>query len=131
MLLYFLNVSRPDTAVSHLGRTWELVGSNGIQELWNIAFRKIEMNIKLLRYSLWSRLLFVFIFLVTFLYFYPVGLSKKIFQEQPGFKIAIGGIIAGTIISFLVNDSGVVSAATTMLYGGLPYLLLCLREVYP
>lgn len=128
--LYFLNVPSPDTAVSHLGRTFELVRSDGVQELINIAQRKMEMNMKLLRYSLWSRLLFVFIFLITALYFYPVGLTKKIFQDKPAFKMALGGIIAGSFTSFFVNDSGVVTAATTMLYGGLPLLIFCFQEVF-
>jgi hypothetical protein len=129
--LYFLNIPRSDAAVSHLGRTLDLVRSDGLQELWKIALRKMEMNMKLVRYSLWSRVLFIFIFLITALYFYPVGLTKKIFQDKPGFKAALGGIIAGSFTSFLVNDSGVITAATTMLYGGLPLLLFCFKEVFP
>jgi len=139
-MLYFLNnlgghpgadtVETVDTAVSHLGRTLELVSKNGPQELLNIARRKMEMNMKLLRHSLWSRLLFVFIFLITALYFYPVGLTKKIFQNKPAFKVAFGGIAVGSLVSFFVNDSGVVAAATTMLYGGVPLLIFCFREVF-
>jgi hypothetical protein len=129
--LYWLNLTTSDTPVSHLGRTLELVRCDGLAELWKIALRKMEMNMKLIRYSLWSRVLFLLIFLVTALYFYPVGLTRKIFIGKPGFKAALGGIIAGSFTSFLVNDSGVVTAATTMLYGGLPLLLLCFREVFP
>ena len=128
-LLYYFNLPRPDTAISHLGRTWELVRSDGLVELWNIAQRKLDMNFRLVRYSLWGRVMFLFIFLVVFLYYYPVGLSEKIFHEKPGFKAAIGGIIAGTVTAFLFNDSGVVAAATIMLYGGLPFLLLCIHEM--
>lgn len=130
-LLYFLNIPRSDAAVSHLGRTLDLVRSDGLQELWNIALRKMEMNLRLIRYSLWSRVLFMFIFLITALYFYPVGLTKQNFQEKPGFKATLGGIIAGSFTSFAVNDSGVITAATTMLYGGLPLLLFCFKEVFP
>lgn len=130
VLLYFLNNPGSDAAVSHLGRTLELVRSDGLQELWNVALRKMQMNVKLLRYSLWSRVLFIFIFLITALYFYPVGLTKKIFEDKPGFKASLGGIIAGSFTAFLVNDSGVVAAATTMLYGGLPLLLFCFEEVF-
>lgn len=130
VLLYFLNDSGSDAAVSHLGRTLELVRSDGLQELWNVVLRKMQMNMKLLRYSLWSRVLFILIFLITALYFYPVGLTKKIFEDKPGFKASLGGIIAGSFTAFLVNDSGVVAAATTMLYGGLPLLLFCFEEVF-
>ena len=53
-LLYYLNLPRPDTAVSHLGRTLELVRSDGLAELWNIAWRKMDMNFRLVLYSLWA-----------------------------------------------------------------------------
>ena len=131
VFLYFLNTSCSDAALSHVGRTWELVCSRGPAELVNVARRKMEMNLKLLRFSLWSRILFIFIFLITLLYFYPVGLTRRIFGEEPGFKLALGGIIAGSFTAFLVNDSGVVAAATTMLYGALPLLLLCFQRVFP
>ncbi len=129
--IYFLNTaSHADAVVSHVGRTWELVRSHGWQELFNVAQRKMEMNLKLLRYSLWSRVFFLFIFLITLLYFYPVGLTRQIFRDEPGFKLALGGIIAGSLTAFFVNDSGVVAAATTMLYGALPLLLLCFQKVF-
>lgn len=129
--LYFLNTARhADAVVSHVGRTWELVRSHGWQELFNVAQRKMEMNLKLLRYSLWSRVFFLFTFLITLLYFYPVGLTRQLFKDEPGFKLALGGIIAGSLTAFFVNDSGVVAAATTMLYGALPLLLLCFQKVF-
>lgn len=129
--LYFLNTAcRADAVVSHVGRTWELVRSHGWHELLNVAQRKMEMNLKLLRYSLWSRVFFLFIFLITLLYFYPVGLTRQIFKDEPGFKVALGGIIAGSLTAFFVNDSGVVAAATTMLYGALPLFLFCFQNVF-
>ena len=42
--------------------------------------------------------------------------------------MALGGIIAASVTAFLVNDSGVVAAATAMLYGGLPLLILALEK---
>ncbi|NLX91719.1 MAG: hypothetical protein GXZ07_09060 [Firmicutes bacterium] len=126
LLLYFLNLPRPDANVSHLGRTLELIQKEGFGELLNIVVRKLEMNYKLVRYSLWTRALLVMIALIAILYYYPFGMIKKIFAGEPGFRVAMGGIIAASVTAFLVNDSGVVAAATSMLYGGLPLLILAL-----
>ncbi|MEN2256741.1 hypothetical protein AAIB48_02820 [Paraclostridium benzoelyticum] len=44
-------------------------------------------------------------------------------------KKALISIGAGAVITFLVNDSGVVSAATTMLYIIIPLLILLVNKV--
>jgi hypothetical protein len=128
LLLYYLNLPRPGADISHLGRTLELVQKNGFGELLNIASRKLEMNYKLVRYSLWTRALLVMIALIAILYYYPTGLIKNIYAGEPGFRVAMGGIIAASVTALLVNDSGVVAAATIMLYGGLPLLILALEK---
>ncbi|HHU75935.1 MAG TPA: hypothetical protein GXZ24_03445 [Firmicutes bacterium] len=128
LLLYYLNLPRPGADVSHLGRALELVQKNGLGELLNIAVRKLEMNYKLVRFSLWTRALLALIALIAILYYYPVGLIKKIYAKEPGFRVAMGGIIAASVTALLANDSGVVAAATAMLYGGLPLLILALEK---
>jgi len=129
-LLFYLNVPRSGETISHLGRTWELVRAGGIGELGDVFIRKAEMNLKLVRFSLWSRSLLLFIAVMTVLYYYPVGLMHEVLRKNSGFKMAMGGIVAASITSFLVNDSGVVSASIIMLYGSLPLLLLCLDEAF-
>ena len=124
LFLYLLNTRISGEAVSHLGRTWELVQVRGLEELVNVIVRKAEMNIKLLRYSIWSRIFLVLVGLVTVLTFYPAGFMKKMFGRHPFFKTVLSGIIAGSITALLINDSGVVAAATTMLYGVVPLLVL-------
>ncbi len=128
LLLYYLNLPRPGADISHLGRTLELVRNNGFGELLGIASRKLEMNYKLVRYSLWTRALLVMIALIAVLYYYPTGFIRSIYTGEPGFRVAMGGIIAASVTALLVNDSGVVAAATIMLYGGLPLLILALEK---
>ena len=130
LFVYFLNAPGGGDHVSHLGRTWELVRSDGLVELKNVAVRKMEMNFKLIRYSLWSRVLLGFIALLAILYYYPVGLMRSIFRREPFFKAILGATILGSVVAFCLNDSGVVAAATIMLYGGLPLFMLSMREVF-
>ena len=80
-------------------RTWADPGT-GAQRwscgTWDIAWRKLETNYRL-RYS--SGADAFFIFLVIFLYYYPVGLPKR-FNETG--KAAIGGIIRKLLLSCLM-----------------------------
>lgn len=130
LLIYLLNNPAGSDTVSHLGRTWELVRSNGLGELGNVALRKLEMNMKLIRYSLWTRVLLGVFALLSVLYYYPVGLMRSIFQREPFFKAVFGGTLVASAVAFLANDSGVVAAATVILYGGLPLFILSLRQVF-
>lgn len=129
LLVFSLNVIFYEEALSHMGRSWELIKSNGWGELVNIVYRKVEMNLTLIRHSLWSRLLLVFLAVILVIYHYPLGMMRAILEKQPGIRIALGGTVAGGIAAFIFNDSGVVSAATTMLYGSLPLLLFSFKEL--
>lgn len=130
LFIYYLNNPGDSDHVSHLGRTMELVRAEGARELGDVVLRKLEMNIKLVRFSPWSRVFLGFVALLTVFYYYPAGLMGSLFRREPFFKTILGGIIAGSFAAFCFNDSGVVAAATVMLYGGLPLLMLSLREVF-
>ena len=60
-LLYYLNLPRPDAAVSHLGRTLELVRSDGLAN-FEYCLAQNGYELRLVRYSLWSRIMFLFVF---------------------------------------------------------------------
>lgn len=114
--------------VSHVGRAMWLIRLEGGEEAMNIIHRKAAMNAKLFRYSLWSRILVLFLALKGFLYYHPPGLLRKIKEKYEKLYRGFAGIIAGSIAAILLNDSGVVAGATVLLYGGIPLLLLALEE---
>jgi len=103
-----------------------LVSREGIKEVVGIIIRKGSMNLKLLRWSLWSRILLVFLSLMIFLFFHPPGQLRRIKNRYPKLSNGFTGIIVGSVTAILVNDSGVVAGATTLIYAGIPLLLLAL-----
>ncbi len=128
MSLVLLNVKGQDGFVSHVGQAMVLVSREGFSEVIDILTRKGAMNLKLLRYSLWSRVLLVFLGLMAFLLYQPPGMLKKLKTKYNRLTVGFAGIIVGSITAILVNDSGVVAGATTLLYAGMPLLLLAVES---
>lgn len=125
----FINVRVPQTAQSHLGRTVTLLQQDGWQVLQDVVSRKAAMNVKLFRYSQWSRAFLAFLAVLTVLFYRPRGVLRDIHRLYAHLTAGFLGIIAGSAAAFLMNDSGVVAAATTLLYAGVPIILLAGRMV--
>lgn len=126
-LALFLNLRVPQAAQSHLGRTVGLLQQDGWQVLQDVISRKAAMNIRLFRYSQWSRAFLAFLMVLAVLFYRPRGVLRDIHRRYPDLTAGFLGIIAGSAAAFLVNDSGVVAAATTLLYAGVPIILLANR----
>lgn len=112
----------------HLQAFWEQWRAGGWEGVKDIIHRKIDMNFRLIRYSVWTRALVVFLGLLIFLFFYPVGIMEK-YQKEHRFLFA--GIIsaaAGSVAALLLNDSGVVAAAAALLFAAPPLLVYFLEE---
>ena len=124
-----VNMYSPAHLQSHLGRTLVLLQQQGWQALKEIIIRKGTMNLKLFRYSQWSRVLLVFLGVLAVLFYRPRGVLVDINKMYPDLTAGFIGIIVGSVTAFVANDSGVVAAATTLLYAGVPLLILAWRAV--
>jgi hypothetical protein len=125
----FINLRLPHTEQSHLGRTITLFQEDGWQVLQDAVSRKAEMNSRLFRYSLWSRAFLVFLVMLAVLFYRPRGILHDLQKRFPQLSAGFWGIIFGSVAAFLFNDSGVVAAATTLLYAGVPIIILAGRIV--
>lgn len=124
-----INLRIPSEARSHLGRTLELFGREGWQAMVDVAVRKAAMNARLFRYSQWTRAFLAFLGVLAVLFFRPSGVLAKMHQQYPDLAAGFLGIIAGSLAAFFVNDSGVVAAATTLLFAGIPIIFFAGRLV--
>lgn len=113
---------------SHFGLAMGQIIQGGWQEALLIVKRKILMNWKLMRYSIWSDVLLAAIAGLTFLMYYPKGIFKKLEVQDKYVYKGIKATIVASIIGFLVNDSGVVQAATTSIYIIFPLIYLVFKE---
>jgi len=129
-LLYVLNVCLPQLPPSHVGLFGEMVASRGPAGFWETAGRKMSMNLKLVRYSIWGRALVTLVGLCVVLSLYPGGLRQRLQREHPDLAAGITAALAGAAAALLTNDSGVVAAATILLYVVPPVLLTVMQKSY-
>lgn len=118
---------------SHIGQAAGLVFGGGfmqgVTEAFNIMARKVAMNWKLLKYTIWSRVFLAMLGGFVLLFYLPVGRMQALKHRSPFLFKGFVGIITAAIVALIVNDSGVVAAATTMMFAGLPLMYIYLRDV--
>ncbi|MFZ5652158.1 MAG: hypothetical protein ACOY4I_15090 [Bacillota bacterium] len=123
------DAGRPAGHQSHIGRTAALIASEGLDTVFGIISRKSEMNIKLIKYTIWSRIFIASLAILALLFYRPRGVMEGIRNRCPYLFSGLVGVITGSIAAFIFNDSGVVAAATTMIFGAPPLIYLVLDEI--
>lgn len=113
---------------SHMGRSFELVRSGGLPAILVIAKRKLVENVKILRYSTWSYFLLFTVALLGVLTSKPTGPLKTVLDKHQTVSIGIKGAIAGGLVGFLANDSGIVIPGIILSYFMSVILYLMLDE---
>lgn len=97
---------------SHLGKTISQFLEGHFYLIVEVLKRKFMMNLQLMKYSMWSKFLFVSLIILG-IYF---DINHPIIKEVgPAFIGAMSGAV-------LFNDSGIVMGATCMIYLVFPYL---------
>lgn len=118
------DMNRSVEVQSHLGRLATNIRDTGWSALWEIGMRKINMNIKLMRYTIWSRVFLIMLVALMVSFYRPVGLMEKVRKSHPFIFEGLLGILVGSAVTLVVNDSGIVSAATSMIFGMAPLIYL-------
>lgn len=114
---------------SHLGAFTQQILQNGPQAIIQTFARKISMNIKLAKSSVWVNILLVGIAVIGIFIFRPSKHMKNISNKYPMiFKGFIASMV-GCIITLLVNDSGIVAAATASIYILIPILIISINMI--
>ena len=125
LLLAILDSTRDINVQSHFGRTATMVLADGFQPLYEIIVRKIDMNIRLIRYTIWSRVFLLgMAALIIIVFFKPIYLIQKLKDDFSQIYHGLFAIILASIVALLANDSGVVAAATMLIFAVAPLLYL-------
>jgi len=124
--LMLFDSSRPEALQSHIGQTKALISREGAAAVWDIVVRKLSTNLRLLRYSIWSRVLIMGIAAMGASLFWPSRFLQWLMQYHPSIVVGIAGTLSGTVSALVFNDSGVVAAATCSLYAATTMLTLAL-----
>lgn len=115
---------------SHLAEAINQIITNGPIAMYQIIVRKISMNLRIMGSTIWSKVLLSAIVVLGILFYRPIGWVKKISIKYPKLAIGWSGIIVACIIGFVANDSGIVVAATSVIFLTSTILYLIIEELY-
>ena len=109
---------------THMAQTALIVKHEGINALIEIFTRKLQMEFKLMRYTIWSWVLIISILMLFILSYKPTGILKNIFKNYTYIYYGFFGSVVGMLFALAFNDAGIVAAATTCIYAIPPILIL-------
>ncbi len=116
-------------AESHLGVFAKQIIQEGPSAIILTFTRKISMNLKLAKSTVWVNILLTGIFVIGIFIFRPSRHMRNISNK---YNMIFKGFIAsmiGCIITLLVNDSGIVAAATASIYILIPILIISINMI--
>lgn len=123
-LLFLLGVTdllRAPEVQSHLGLLVSLLRAEGPAAAVPVIWRKLKMNLTLIEYTVWSRVFLTSLIVLAVLFLRPGEKTAGIDRRFPALAKGVRGALAGSIAALAVNDSGIVAAATGLLF---PVVLL-------
>ena len=112
---------------SHLSVFTNQIIQEGPAAIINTFGRKIQMNMKLAKSSVWVNILIVSIVIIGALIFKPSGHFKKIHDRYPMIFKGFMASFVGCIVTLLVNDSGIVAASTAAIYILIPLIIISIN----
>lgn len=125
----YFDMLRAPEIQSHIGRAASQIVNGGWGEAITIITRKLSMNLKLIRYTIWSWVFIVILLALALSVYFPVGAMRFIRRERPCILKGFVGIVTAALVGLVVNDSGIVAASTTSIYLVVPLLLMMLEHV--
>lgn len=91
--------------------------------------RKIQMNLKLAKTSVWVNILLAGIAIIATFIFKPSGQFKTILTNYPTIFKGFVATLVGCTVTLLVNDSGIVAAATSSIYILIPLIIISMNII--
>lgn len=125
--LMLIDARRPLEEQSHIGRTVTLMGAEGAAAVYNIIQRKLAMNLRLIRYSIWSRAWIAALGLMGASFIRPSRFTAWLAEKYPLIASGIWGTVVAGTAALAFNDSGVVAAATCVFFAATTMAVLALE----
>jgi hypothetical protein len=116
------------SSMSHWGQLTLAIRNHGAGAFFALAARKMELNIRLIRDTPLTVMLIGILAAIPFLYRHPPFLIRSIVAKHPEISAGLAGLSITALIGFLVNDSGIVSAAMMFMFGISMIMLITVKE---
>ena len=114
-IAWALDVGAAAAEQSHLALTAQKAQELGPAYVISVAARKLALNWRLLRYSLYSRVLFTAMVVVMAAFWLPAGGLLRALTDHPRMRVTLEASALGAAVALVANDSGVTAAAGALL----------------
>lgn len=128
LLLVYFDITRVENAQSHVGKTVELIKNNGIFVIKDTILRKLSANIRIFKYTVWTRILVVFVITFASIFYKPGDYLKSLFKKQPCTVMGWSGCLIASLAALVFNDSGVAPSASCLIFPGTLAVYMMLDE---
>ncbi|MDH7576317.1 MAG: hypothetical protein QHH75_00570 [Bacillota bacterium] len=126
--LFILDYFRPPELRSHFGQLISALRTTGGTALWEVINRKLAMNYRLIKYTIWTRVLIGTLLALGILFYRPIGIFRRVLEKYPALAAGLEGSLLGALVALVFNDSGIVAAATALIFPAATLFFLVLRE---
>lgn len=113
---------------SHLGNFVEQIRINGPMEVVYVFGRKIAMNVQLAQTTIWVNILLVGLVILAITILRPNKNFSLIKKNHGTIYNGFLATIVGCLVTLLVNDSGIIAAATDSIYLLIPILIILINK---
>jgi len=117
-----------DQPLTHVGRVSQQIVSGEWAEVGKMLERKLAMNLRLIRVSMWSKVFVVSLVVLGLLALRNDRFLRHLALDTPFLVKGFAGVIAGSLAGLVLNDSGIVTAATCIVFLVVPALYAALEE---
>lgn len=120
--------TRPPELRSHFGLLITAIQSRGWVAFQEIIARKLAMNYKLIKYTIWTRVYLGSLLALGILFYRPVGIFGRVLKKYPAVAAGLEGSLVAALMALIINDSGIVAAATAIIFPAATLFYLVLKE---
>lgn len=106
----------------HLSKFVKSLLDNNFNTAFSILSRKIALNLKLLKFTVWNKFLLAILIALPIVLANPNDVLRKFFKKDAWVESFLFGSAFGAVSAFIFNDSGVVAAATLLIYPALIFM---------
>lgn len=98
-----------------------IAASNYDSAVW-VILRKVRLNLKLLWFTVWNKYLIALLISLAVIITNPGGVLARFLKKDAWVESLLAGTAFGAIAAFIFNDSGVVAAATMLIYPAMIFI---------
>jgi len=114
--------------LTHVGRVAQQIVMGDWAEIGKMVERKLAMNIRLIRVSMWSKVFVISLVVLGLMALKNERFFRYLAEGTPFLVKGFAGVIAGSLAGLVLNDSGIVTAATCIIFLVVPALYAALQE---